>query len=182
SGTLDTALLAEGLAEKGDLAALEYIGQLAEVQPIEAEVAFARLARRRGDNEVAMRGLLAAFVGYRADPWPSQAMMGRALRLADDIVAAQPEKAPLLFDALTPPFAVATVEQPRLMERLGLATRPGMADRCVEAFFLLEPHVPWNEEALRFRSRCYADHHHPLAARAERDLAEFSSSAPPPPR
>ena len=178
SGMLDTALLAEGLAEKGDLAAIEHITRLAEGEPIEAEVAFARLAARRGDSESAMRGLLAAFAGYGNDPWPSQAVMGRAILLADEIARAHPEKALALFDALTPPFAVRAVEQPRLVIRLNLAVRQNLAERCVDALAPLEPHVPWTEPVLEFRARCYADRHHPRAGQAEKDLAEYLSSGP----
>jgi len=36
----------------------------------------------------------------------------------------------------------------------------------VRAIAQFEPNVPWNEPLLRYRSACYAETSHPLAARA----------------
>ena len=171
-GLVETALFAEGLAERGDAAAIPYLRELARGQPVEGQAAAARLALRFGRPEQARDLLVAAFTGYRTDPWPPQSSVRRAVRLAEEVAAAQPALAPTLFDALSRPFAVGIAEEQRRFTRVLLAAVPGMEGRCREAFSALEPFVPWTEELLRRRLACYGSEG-PYAVQARAELEEF---------
>jgi hypothetical protein len=171
-GLVETALFAEGLADRGDPAAIPYLRDLARAEPVEGQAAAARLALRMGLPEKARDMLVSAFVGYRTDPWPAQSSMRRAVRLAEEVATARPALAPTLFDALARPFAAGTAGEQRLFTRVLLTAVPGMEGRCREAFSALEPYVPWTEELLRRRVACYGNAG-PYAARARAELAEF---------
>ena len=170
-GLVETALFAEGLAERGDAAAIPYLRDLARAEPVEGQADAARLALRMGRPEQARDMLVSAFAGYRTDPWPAQSSMRRAVRLAEEVAAAQPSLGPSLFDALALPFAAGTAGEQRLFTRVLLTAVPGLEGRCREAFAALEPSVPWTEEYLRRRVACYGTAG-PYAARARAELAE----------
>jgi hypothetical protein len=130
-----------------------------------------------GHPDEARDSLVSAFIGYRADPWPAQSSMRRALGLAEEIAGAWPELAPALFDALARPFAAGALDQQRRFTRVILAGAPRMEGRCREAFYALEPFVPWTEELLRRRVACYGDEG-PHAARARSELEEYRRARP----
>ena len=174
---VEIALFAEGLAERGDRAAIPYLRDLAKVQPVEAETVAARLALRMDLPEQARDALVSAFVHYRSDPWPTQSSMRRALRLAEEIAIARPDLAPALFEATAHPFAAGAVGEQRRFTRVLLTAVPGMEGRCREAFLALEPFVPWTEELLRRRAACYGSEG-PFAARARSELEEYRRARP----
>jgi spermidine synthase len=178
SGLVETALFAEGLAERGDLEASRYIRALGEAIPAEADAAAARLAYRRGRADLAVDTLLSAFTRYRSDPWPLQPPMGRALALAREIASREAAFAPRLFDVLAHPFAVRALDQERRISRVSIARSGGLWERCREAMDGLEPFVPWNPDVLRFRATCYGMTGDPRARRADADLAEFVRAQP----
>jgi spermidine synthase len=177
-GLTETAIFAEGLAERGDLAATPYIQALGEAVPAEADAAAARLAHRRGVPTVALDALVSAFTRYRADPWPSQLAMGRGLALAREMAAVRPETAGPLYDALTPPFSVRALEQERRFSRVLIARSGQLWDRCREAMLSLEPNLPWRPEMLRARAECYERAGDPRAKRAAADVEEFLAAEP----
>jgi hypothetical protein len=179
-GVVETALFAEGLAEAGDVRAAPHIQSLRDVQPTEAEAVTARLAFRLGQMELAQNALVSALLHYRDDPWPSQVSMARALALAEELAATRPDMAPLLEEALARPFSVAALEEPRRLVRLHVASRQALSERCRDAVLGYEPFVPWREDVLRFRSRCYAATRDPRARLAAADLDEFLRAEPPP--
>jgi spermidine synthase len=178
TGLVETALFAEGLAERGDADAAPYIRALGAAVPAEADAATARLAYRRGRPDVAADALVSAFTRYRADPWPSQAAMGRALALAREMVAAHPATAIPLYDALSSPFAIRGVEQERRLSRVFVARSGGLWKECRDAVASLEPHVPWRPDILRTRAECYERTGDPRAAGAAADLQEFLAAEP----
>jgi spermidine synthase len=169
----DVTLLAEGLAEAGDLRAVAYIKQLRELQPTEANAAAARLALRRGQAELAESALAAALVGYRTDPWPSQVSMSHALALADELTLARPDMAPVLFEALRQPFAVAALEEPRRVMRLSVESHGGTLAGCLEALAPFEPHVAWRADVLKYRADCYARMRDARVFQAQADLRAY---------
>jgi hypothetical protein len=179
SSLTETALLAEGLADRGLLEATPYIDALGAASPGEAEAAAARLAYRRGRPDLALAELGAAFTRYRGDPWPSQSAMGRALALAREIAAAHPETAPRVLDLLAPAFSVRVLDQERVISRVLIARSAGLWDRCRDALAPLEPYVPWQPQMLGYRAECYARTGDPRAVRAGADLQEFLAAEPP---
>ena len=178
-GLIESALLAEGLAEAGDPQASGPIDELGRLLPAEADAAAARLALRRGRPDVAAATLMSAFSRYRVDPWPDMAAMNRALDLAVETVTERKDTATLLFEALGEPFAVRALDEARVHTRLRIAAVGGLADRCADALRPLEPHIPWREDVLRYRAECYRFHKHPLARAAAADLARLLRDAAP---
>jgi hypothetical protein len=171
-GAVETTILAEALAEAGDQAAIPRIQALRAIDVVEAEAATARLALRLGRPELARDALVSAFTRYRTDPWPGQLAMAHALELAQELSKAQPNAAPALFEALSQPFAVAAVEEPRRLVRLALASQLG--DRyCRDALAPFEPHVPWRADVLRYRASCYQRTGDARARQAQADLEVF---------
>jgi spermidine synthase len=172
-GLVETELMAEGLADMGDTRALTYIKTLREVQATEAEAATARLALRLGQTELARNALAAAFVSYRADAWASQVSMSHALALADELSLAHPDMVPVVFEALSEPFAVGAIEEPRRLVRLSVASHAGFY-RCAEAVAAFEPFVPWRADLLRYRAECYEQLRDPRLLLARADVERFT--------
>ncbi|HEY2941768.1 MAG TPA: hypothetical protein VGN09_04980, partial [Vicinamibacteria bacterium] len=173
-GPVETTLLAEGLADQGDVGAVPYIRALREIESTEAEAVTARLAFRMGEPELARDALASALVHYRSDPWPSQVGMSHALALADELTLARPDMVPVFFEALAHPFSLAALEEPRRLIWLSVASHAGPSDRCRDVLAALEPHVPWRADVLRYRASCYERTLDPRAgnARADRELFE----------
>ena len=125
-----------------------------------------------------MEALVSAFTRYRADPWPSQVAMGRGLALAREIVAAHPETAPPLYEALSSPFAIRAVDQERRLSRVFVARSGGLWKECRDAMASLEPDVPWRPDILRTRAECYERTGDTRAAAAAADLQEYLAAEP----
>lgn len=53
-------------------------------------------------------------------------------------------------------------------------------EKYSEALSAIEPNVPWERQLLARRAEAYARTRHPLAARANRDLALFEKREPRP--
>jgi spermidine synthase len=116
---------------------------------------------------------------YRNDPWVYRPLVRRTLPLAVRLAREDRALAPRLFEAFSHPFAVEMFQQPRLLSRIWISRAVDAQSLCVDAIAPLEPHVPWQEPFLTYRYQCYQARHHPLAARARRDLARFLEEAPP---
>ena len=172
-GLVETALFAEGLADKGDVEATPFITALGQAVPAEADAAAARLAYRKGRPDLATNALVSAFTRYRDDPWPSPAAMSRAVTLAREIAAAQPALAPRLSEALAAPFAVRALDQERRISRAFIARSGGSWEACRAALQALEPDVPWRADVLRLRADCYERAGDGRAARAAADVRDY---------
>jgi spermidine synthase len=172
STIFELEVMGESLAEMGDAATEPLLARLRESQPTEADALLARLRYRQARFPEAVDAFVAAFEHYRTDAWPEPDLMRRVLVDVGLPLAKNREIADRLHAALAQPFAVHMLETDRLRVRLQLATQIDFQKRCVEAFAPYEPDVPWNDTLL-VRARCYESNHHPLAARAERDLTEY---------
>jgi MFS family permease len=175
----DRLLVAECLAEARDPRAPEYAALLAAEQPIEADFARALWLANSGRLPEAGERLLAALAAYRRDPWVSRPLARRAVALGDRLARQDRSLAPRLYEAYSHPFAMGMFEQPRLLSRISITRAVDAQSLCVEVLAPLEPHVPWEEAFLTYRHECYKAHHHPLAARARRDLERFLADTPP---
>jgi spermidine synthase len=189
SGPFEVGLIAEGLADAGDAAALPYIEAVATEHPLQGEVVRARLLARQGRHDEAMAALERAYVAYRSDPWPAPRIMRGSLQVAEDLAHKRPDLAPRVFAALDAPFSVYVLDVERLGSLLRVAQVLPLATHCTRSLEPLEPYVPWIAEVLLYRRSCYDATGHPLAGRAHRDLDEFlenerakrqPGSAPPP--
>jgi hypothetical protein len=173
AGITEASLVTDGLAEKGDDAALEGIAAIRRGRPIEADVMLARLRFRQGKLRGAAEVLARALVAYREDPWPSPALMRRSLDLVVWIVRADPSLAPVLATGMAEPFAVRSLEGARLVTRLWLESLDPDPSRCAIAWHDLEPWVPWDAESLTARRDCYHRTKDPRAAKARAELGDF---------
>jgi hypothetical protein len=171
----ELALIAEGLAQPGDDGALPVIERLSRTHPIEGKAILARWRLRKGERAAAAALLSEALVALRRDPWPSPAVMGRAVALAQEIARDGGPEARAMFDALAAPFSVLTLESTRKMALLAVAGALPEDDLCVRAWQAMEPHVPWDRDLLDSRRACYSRWGHPLAAEAARDLERFDA-------
>ncbi|UQA55391.1 fused MFS/spermidine synthase [Polyangium aurulentum] len=173
-GPVELALVAEGLAGRGDDAVLPLLERHARDFPIEADVFRARHAFAKDRREEAVALLERAFIAYQRDPWPSQLVMARALNLARDIGQSAPKDAERLFRATAAPFSVKVLEAARRTLRVDLARVLPEQNACVAAFTALEPHAPWDEALLKERAECYARWKHPRAEEAAKDVDRFA--------
>jgi hypothetical protein len=98
--------------------------------------------------------------------------MRRTFALARELAQRDAGVARRLFAVLQQPFSLRLLDDERARLLVDLARHLGPAE-CVAAFLPLEPHVPWREDFLGDRVRCYSAAGRPEAARADEDLAEF---------
>lgn len=177
---LDRLLLAESLAESADPAAPAAARALGERHPVATSAVLARWHLRRGEPEAAARSLSRAFTTARDHAWAFPPLLRRALHLAPEIVRAAAGGAGReLADALAAPFAVRLLDDLRLRARLAVVESVAFGELCTEALAPFEPHVPWEEDFLAVRERCYRIAGSPRAETAARDLADFRAAAPP---
>lgn len=173
SGALELSMIAEALADQGSDDALPVLDELRAFEPTEAEALLARLRHRQGKRAEAAGALEAAFVSFRADPWPRRSVMRHALTEVTLEVAREPALGRRLFDVLGEPFALRLLEDDRRETRLKLAARVDLEQLCTKAVADLEPEVPWQREILLLRHACYAAVGSPKVTAAEADIAAF---------
>jgi spermidine synthase len=174
------ALLALALADAGDPSAELYAEALAVLQPIEADAIVARLRFRQSRLRESAALLERAFVAYRGDAWPLQAVMSSAITTTTMIVEKDRTFARPLAAALSKPFAAGQWEESR---KRAYVTAARAADGCgpitMEALRALEPHPPWQGVALQARAECYAKAGmSELAASAREDLDRYFEAQP----
>lgn len=178
SGSIELALVAESLADAGDEEALRYLAALRPMHDTEADGFLARLRLRQGRVAEAADALDGYFARLEHDPWPIVGLVDRTIPLAVDIAARDRAAGERLFRRLATPFAVAVGNDRRERTRLALAWTIDWPRLCTEALAPLEPAVPWNEELLSRRVRCYQATGDARLAAARRDLARFRAHEP----
>jgi spermidine synthase len=175
----ELAVAAEVFADVGDDArARPLIDRWAQLLPTEAAFAEARLLRRQGKLEASADVLAAAFVRWRADPWPELFMGRAALGLAADLARREARTRDGLWRALSEPFAIRALDEGRHSLRLELAPLMAAPSACVDALAPLEPFVPWDAPLLKLRRDCYARNRHPLAHLAQAHVDAFVAYEP----
>jgi spermidine synthase len=178
-GPTELAAMAESHAEMGDDLAQGYIERLRAFQPIEADAISGRLALRQGRYAAAAQALGAAFEAYRSDPWPWPFIMEHALDSAKELAARSPDVIAVLRPALAEPFSVVMLDEARSETVLSFVASREPDPSCADALRPFEPYVPWRQQLLNWRARCYKMLHHAEADRAERELQRFVQDQPP---
>ena len=178
---IETALVAQCLAEQADGAAHSYITKLAQINPGEAQAIEARLLWRQEHFAESSAMVRQALETFRIDPWTPGELMARTLKLAEELARAEKRKvvAPLLFRALEKPFAVYAADESRMMSLLhvGMDIDQGkMGEYTLRGVRQAEPNVPWQLNFLKIRSACYASFQEPLTSVAKKELAEYVSA------
>lgn len=175
----DLLLAGTCLADAGDPRAPQVAARLARAQPIEGHLVLARWHAAAGRVQEAGEHLLAAFSGYRKDPWVNRRLVRQTLPLSLHLSRQDPALGRRIWRALGTPFAIGMFQHQRLSLRVEITRLLNAADLCVASIEPLEPHVPWDGRFLRYRSGCYRASKHPLAERALRDLETFLENEPP---
>jgi spermidine synthase len=170
--SIETAMVAEALAEMGDARSAPYIERLRILHPIEADFLAARLALRGGDADRAAELLVRAFVAYRSDAWPWPPMALRAILLAQEVAAAaqRPKSARAIYDAIKEPFAVHMWDHFRQLAQVSIAKSMGDDALLAASVRNFEPNAPWHKDFLQIRADVYRRTNDPLAQDAQRDL------------
>jgi spermidine synthase len=178
-GSVEEVVLAEALAQGAEEQATAFIARLQGPHPVEAAVTLARLRWRQGHAPEAVELLERAFTLYRQDPWPMPVVVKNAFPIVLDLASRDAALAVRLDDALARPFAVALLDDDRVLIRLEVASYLDLS-RYAAALAEMEPDVPWSAAVLERRARAYEATGSPLAPRARRDFAEFLEKEPPP--
>lgn len=170
----EIAMLAQSLAESADDAALPLIDRLRPIKPAEAAAILARLRMRQEKLPEAAAALETAFIAYRTEPWTWPFVMSLAIETAKELTAKNAETIPLLHEALSRPFALNMFDDARRATVLALDMVQKLDSGCIEILRPFEPYVPWREELLAWRTRCYSLAHHSDKDRAQKELDEFN--------
>lgn len=173
----ELAMVAEALADAGDENARRLIDKLRPFSPAEADAILGRLLWKKGKPKEAWKALSTAFMRFRTDPWPNLQIMNRALNLATNIVRDEISLAKDVYHVLSVPFSVHILHEKRLNALLEIASKIDF-EHGAAVLKQFEPHVPWNEEFLRYRHACYKMINDPMLKKAERELETFLLNAP----
>ena len=106
-------------------------------------------------------------------------LIKNAFAIVLDLASKDARLAAALDDSLSRHFAVALLNEERLLIRLELASRLDVQHYAATVQDM-EPDVPWRTPILQQRAHAYQSTGHPLAAVARRELAEFLEKEPPP--
>ncbi len=122
--------------------------------------------------EIAAEHLLAGFKALRQQVWTRLPFLQSALSLVPPLTAANPDLAPLFFEALAQPFpgGLGDVTRMSTLVEISPLLPENQQARLVAMF---EPNPPWMQAFLEFRVKVYQRSAHPLTRRAEQDLQEF---------
>ena len=172
------AMRAWALARRGDEAA----GLLAELLraelPADADAILAELHFHHDRLDEATDRLARAFKTCRRTPWVEQDVIHPAFDRVVQIARTKPERARVLYDALSQPFAAAQYDNARRRALVLLASLfDGCGAKTLAALHDAEPHPFWIREQLVIRATCYqsaglVD----LASRARNDLDRFDAA------
>lgn len=176
---LELAIIGEAFAEAGDQGAMKWAERLSEFWPVEAKVILGRYFWRKGEVEQAYTVMEAAFLEYRQDPWPHVTVMQHALDLVAEMAINNPDVGARFYALLSVPFSVYNLEDRRLTTLLTLSSTVD-CKHAVEVLELMEPNVPFLQEVLEYRQRCYEETGSPHLKRARLDLEEFNETIPLP--
>jgi predicted membrane-bound spermidine synthase len=169
----ELALLAFAYAQQGDAKAMPLVSQLRAFQPTEATAILGVFMSRKKRLEDAADMLALTFLRLRNDPWALREIAQGALDTAILLVQADRRQAPKLWAEIQHPFAVGFATETRRGAACWIASQV-QASAAAECMASFEPNVLWTRSFLHLREKIYTAAHHPLAAKAAHDRAEFS--------
>jgi spermidine synthase len=176
-GPLETAMIAEALADGGQASALDMIARLRAYQPAEADAILARYLWSQGRFPDCYQACAAAMGRYRVDPWPLSSIMGRFFAVLGDLPTRDPKLTPLVHELFSQPLPLWILDDERNFMHLLIAGYIGN-DRAAEALEPLEPNFPWRRDLLEQRARIYEAVKSPRARLARQELELFDSKVP----
>jgi hypothetical protein len=170
---IEQRYLAESAVLASDPRAHDWLERLAATRPLESLALQSALLEDEKRYAEAADTVERALVGYRTDPWPSRAVMWRAVRVATLLAIDDPSLAPRMRDLLSEPFAIEMLRDQRLWAALSASRNVDGSQGCASVLAPLEPDTPWDEWMLRNRRDCYRDTHDPRTRLAEQELSSF---------
>lgn len=178
--SLETALVAEVAADDMEPPADAWLDRLARENRVEAALIRARLRWRQQRVDEAAALLVEGFEGYRKDPWPLSQIVARSFTIAELAAAERPDLAPRIYDSLSTPFAIYSLDYQRRTTALLIARRleKGCGPRVLQSLRGFEPWAPWEKPILQLRAQCYEAAGDPRARTAKRELAELLADEP----
>ncbi|GAB4324463.1 MAG: hypothetical protein Kow0074_17470 [Candidatus Zixiibacteriota bacterium] len=177
STPFELVMLTDALAGTGDEQTLDMLQIMRNVEPTEASVVLSHYYQTIGDIPKAAEALVAGLRSFRTDPYALRIIMRKAIERARVLAERDPSVAPQLYDALSEPFALYTLNNVREFQYVAVGTQIGI-DAAVKAMSIYEPNPPWNQEFLLRRQEWYEATQHPLAAQAREDLELFRAFQP----
>jgi spermidine synthase len=174
---IELLLCAESAAESGDQGALEWIEKLRAFEPVEADIALARLRFCQGKAIDAAETIEKAYLRYREDPWALRMVVNRSFELAVSIVKSAPRDMGLrVLRSLEAPFSLRLANDRRLFTLMDIAEvlDPSHTGEMTRGTFRnFEPSPPWDWRFLLQRFRSFDGASDPLAEASRRDLEQF---------
>jgi hypothetical protein len=163
-------------ANEGREEAVQFAEQLRVLHPPETEAILARLRLVQRRPAEAAQHLRNALLPYRANPWPDLRLMQDALDSAVSVSSMDRSLAASMYALVERPFAGMMLEDDRKIARVLIAEQAaGCGAQTLASLAQLEPHVPFREEILALRARCYRTG--PLAEEAQRDLERYRAKS-----
>lgn len=173
----ELALFALSAAKRADPRAEPWSQIVARAQPVEADLILALYRARQNRPDEATALLRRSLLGYRKTAWPQPTVMKTAFELALELARTSPERARVINDALSQPFAAMQHEASRQFARIVIAP---LFDKCgshaIGALEAVEPYPIWQREVLVIRANCYALAGHDLAPQAWQDLELYDAA------
>jgi hypothetical protein len=176
NGPTEIAAVAEAMASTADDWAHPLIQRLRALEPTEAELVLARLLIRQKKPKEAADAIERGFALHHTDVWPWPVISRHAFDTLEEIAGLDPSLAPRLYRAILSPLPAYVQEDRRIQALLSLAQHHTVGVPCADTLRLVEPHVPWTEDLLTWRARCYGSGVGREARRAEAELAELMAS------
>jgi len=180
---LDHLMIGEALTKTKNPEAAEYVQALSEALPREARYLRALAAAQRNANEMAARDLETLFTELQTSPWLWEPILGKALKLADDLAAKDPQLNRRLLASLDQPFAAYAANYQRWKTTIRLANRLPDGERLPALRQIMEEREPWGvweKDYLAMRAALYKEMNDPRADKALRDFKEFVANEPKP--
>ncbi|MEM1029600.1 MAG: fused MFS/spermidine synthase [Myxococcota bacterium] len=147
--------------------------------PLEAGLIEARLQWALRRPRAAWRALAPVLVAHRDDPWVDPTLLYRALALVTAVAEIHPDTIPEMRETLAVDFAVSSHRYFREDLLIELAMRAHDPAGCVAAHEPLEPWVPWHDDFLSRRVRCFALAGDDRLDRARADLNRYRRNLGP---
>jgi spermidine synthase len=170
-------IIAEALADQGNILALTFIKQLRKYWPLTSEAVLARLHWRTGKYVLAGKIMENVFTDFRTNPWPQKEIMRHNLMLSREMASNDRRLAEKLYKVLSEPFSLYILESERLATLYAIALHLG-SPYIDDAIIKFEPNPPWTEDFLAKRLLSYKQTGNPLAKQAEKDVNHFRHYAP----
>ena len=144
---------------------------------IESDVLLARAHSKQKQPDEATALLRRAFLAYRTNPWPDPETMREAFEVTIEVARTSPDRARILEDAISRPFAALQHENTRRFTRVAITPLFNQCGaRTLDALAALEPYPMWNRQILTIRANCYALARPALAEKAWADLAQYDEA------